>query len=514
MLARVFSACLTGVEAALVRVEVDVSHGLPSFATVGLPDPAVRESRDRVRTALCNSGFAFPKDRRITVNLAPADLRKEGVSFDLPIALGLLAAAGAVRAERLAGLLVAGELTLDGGIHPVRGVLPIALAAGRAKLAGCLLAPASAAEAAVVEGLVAYPVASLAEAAAFLNGERAVDPVQIDPERLLDAARADDGDFADVRGQAHVKRGLEVAAAGGHNVLLAGPPGTGKTMLARRLRTILPPLTLAEALEVTTVWSVAGHRPASGLVTERPFRAPHHTTSDAGLIGGGRGPHPGEVSLAHHGVLFLDELPEFRAHVLETLRQPLEDGVVAVARAGGSVTFPAEFQLVGATNLCRRGCPTLDACACSPGERGAYLGRLSGPLLDRIDVFLDVPPVPYRDLEAADPTAESSGAIRRRVVEARERQRARFGRGRVRVNSRMTPRQTARHGVLSAEGRRLMGRAVDRLGLSARAHQRVLKVARTIADLAGAADIGLEHLAEALQYRGLDQRPGARLTLY
>jgi magnesium chelatase family protein len=284
-------------------------------------------------------------------------------------------------------------------------------------------------------------------------------------------------------------------------------------MLARRLRTILPPLTLAEALDVTTVWSVAGHLPASGLVTERPFRAPHHTTSDAGLIGGGRGPHPGEVSLAHRGVLFLDELPEFRARVLETL-QPLEDGVVMVARAGGSVTFPAEFQLVGATNLCRRGCSSLDTCACSPGERGAYLGRLSGPLLDRIDLFLDVPPVPYRDLEAVDPNAESSAAIRRRVIAARDRQRARFGRGRVRVNSRMTPRQTARHAVLSPEGWRLLGRAVDRLGLSARAHQRVLKVARTIADLAGAAEIGLDHLAEALQYRRLEQHPDGRPAPY
>jgi magnesium chelatase family protein len=503
MLARLVSACLTGIHAALVRVEVDVAHGLPAFATVGLPDPTIRESRDRIRAAVRNSGFAFPSER-VTVNLGPADLRKEGVSFDLPIALGLLAATGAVNASPLARLLVVGELALDGMVQPVRGVLPMALAAARAGLTGCLLAPGNVAEAAVVAGLAVYPVACLSEAAAYLNGERPIEPAAVERERCLTAGAADELDFAEVRGQAHAKRALEIAAAGGHHVLLVGAPGTGKTMLARRLSTILPPPTLSEALEVSTIWSVAGLLPASGLIPERPFRSPHHTISDAGLIGGGRIPHPGEVSLAHLGVLFLDELPEFAPHVLDTLRQPLESGEVTVCRAEGRVAFPAAFQLVGAMNPCRRGCRGFDACACTPADRGRYLGRLSGPLLDRFDVRVSVPPVPYRDLGPEGPAGEPSALIRERVVTARARQRDRFGRSRLPVNGRMTARQMTRHCRLEREGRRLMGEAVDRLGLSARAHDRVLRVARTIADLAGHEDIATGDLLEALQYRGVE----------
>jgi magnesium chelatase family protein len=503
MLARVFSACLAGVDAALVRVEVDVSQGLPTFATVGLPDPAVRESRERVRTAIRNSGFAFPLER-VTVNLAPADLRKEGVSFDLPIALGLLAATGAVKPDRLARLLVVGELALDGAIHPVRGVLSMALRARHAGLDGCLLAAGNTAEAAVLEALAVYPAASLAEAAAFLNDERPIARTHADPAELLIAGPPDDVDLADVRGQAHAKRALEIAAAGGHNLLLIGPPGTGKTLLARRLPGILPPLTLGEAIEVSRVWSVAGLLPAEGLVTRRPFRAPHHTVSAAGLVGGGRGPHPGEVSLAHLGVLFLDELPEFAPHALDTLRQPLEDGAVTVARVGGAVRLPAEVQLVGTMNPCRRGCRSVDGCACTPGERARYLGRLSAPLLDRIDLHIDVGPVMPETSISGDGAPESA-AVQQRVTCARERQRARLGRGPVRVNARLTPRQLLRHCPLSPAGRALLARAAARLGFSARAHDRVLKVARTIADLAGADAIAVEHLAEALAYRTLDR---------
>ena len=504
MLARVFSACLAGVDAALVRVEVDVSQGLPAFATVGLPDPAVRESRERVRTAIRNSGFAFPLER-VTVNLAPADVRKEGVSFDLPIALGLLAATGAVKPERLARLLVVGELALDGAIHPVRGVLPMALRASHAGLDGCLLAAGNTSEASVLEALAVYPVTSLAEAAAFLNEEHPIARTRGDPGQLLAVAPPDDVDLGDVRGQAHAKRALEIAAAGGHHVLLIGPPGTGKTLLARRLPTILPPLTLGEAIEASRIWSVAGLLPPEGLVTRRPFRAPHHTVSPAGLVGGGRVPHPGEVSLAHLGVLFLDELPEFAPHVLDTLRQPLEDGAVTIARVGGAVRLPAEVQLVGAMNPCRRGCRSADGCACTPGERARYLGRLSAPLLDRIDLHVDVGPVAPAGAAPRDGAPPESAAVQQRVARARERQRARLDRGTVRVNARLTPRQLLRHCALPPAGQGLLERAAARLGFSARAHDRVLKVARTIADLAGADAIAVEHLAEALAYRTLDR---------
>jgi magnesium chelatase family protein len=505
MLARLISACVSGVDATLVRVEVDVSQGLPAFATVGLPDPSVRESRERVRTAIRNCGFSFPLER-VTVNLAPADVRKEGGSFDLPIALGVLAAMGAVKPERVGCLLVAGELALDGAIHPVRGVLPMALAARRGRLEGGLLAPANVAEAALLDGFAAYPVATLAEAVAFLNEERAITPAVGDAGRLLDAAPPEDLDLADVGGQAHAKRGLEIAAAGGHHVLLVGPPGTGKTLLARRLPTILPPLTLEEAIEVSSVWSVAGLLPPEGLVTRRPFRAPHHTVSPAGLIGGGRPLHPGEVSLAHRGVLFLDELPEFAPYALDTLRQPLEDGGVTVARAGGTARLPAAVQLVGAMNPCRRGCRSLETCACTPGEQARYRGRVSAPLLDRIDLHIEVGPVAPDGSPVPSGRPGESGQVRERVLDARARQYARLGRGR--VNARMTPRELARQAALRAPERELLARARERLRLSARGVDRVLKVARTIADLAGAEGITSHHVAEALSYRAPDTPGG------
>ncbi len=500
MLARVLSATLVGVEAVLVRVEVDVSTGVPAFCTVGLPDSAVRESRERVRTAIRNAGFTFPNDR-ITVNLAPADLRKEGTAFDLPIALAILAATGA-----LDGLhrpfAVVGELALDGQIHPVRGVLAVGLACRRHRISTLLVPSGNRAEAEAVEGVRVLAAGTLQDAVALLKGAATV-PAAPPGERLPDTP-ADEGDFAEVRGQAHAKRAFEIAAAGAHNLLLVGPPGAGKTMLARRLPGILPPMTTEEVIEVSTIWSVAGLLPAPGLVRARPFRAPHHTISVPGLIGGGSPPHPGEVTLAHLGVLFLDELPEFQQHVLESLRQPLEDGRVTIARASGLARFPARFQLVGAANPCRRGCPALDRCLCTPAERDRYLGRLSRPLLDRFDLHVELPAVPPEDLHAPG-AGEPSAAIRARVAAARARQRARFQGTALRTNAEMRPRHVRRFCSPPPEAQRLLAQAMSRLGLSARGHDRVLKVARTIADLAGSDTLAAEHVAEAIQYRNLDR---------
>ncbi|GAB4263003.1 MAG: YifB family Mg chelatase-like AAA ATPase [Deferrisomatales bacterium] len=501
MLSTVISGAVLGVDAFRVDVEVDVARSLPSFAVVGLPDSAVKESKDRVKAAIRNSGYGFPS-QRITVNLAPADVKKEGAGFDLPMAVAVLASDPGLGIRGLDRTLIVGELSLDGGIRPVKGVLPVALEARRLGIPAVCVPRDNAAEAAVVQGLEVFTADSLAALVEGLRGT-GLERVEVDTEALFCSRYEFDVDFAEVRGQDHVKRALEIAAAGGHNVLMVGPPGSGKTMLARRVPTILPEMTWDEALETSRIYSVTGARNGAGpLVVQRPFRAPHHTISDAGLIGGGTVPRCGEISLAHNGVLFLDELPEFKKHVLEVMRQPLEDGAVTIARAATSLTFPARFMLIAAMNPCPCGYygDPQHPCTCSPSAVRKYRGRVSGPLLDRFDLHVDVPAVRYQEI-AGTPDAEPSRRIRERVMAARAAQARRFAGQPFHSNAHMAPRFVQRHCRPARDAGELLRHAMDRLGLSARAYTRALKVARTIADLAGSETIERPHVLEALQFR-------------
>ena len=512
MFVKTYAGTVVGIDAVMVTVEADITRGIGMYL-VGLPDNAVKESQERIRAAFENSGFRM-SGRKIVINLAPADLRKEGSLFDLPIAVALLAASGQIESELVDKYMILGELSLDGTLRPIKGALPLTVRAAQEGLRGVILPEENAREAAVVEGTEVIGVQSLTQVVAFLTGEEAIEPTHLDTTQVFDKESNRFGeDFADVKGQAQAKRALEIAAAGGHNVVMIGAPGSGKTMLARRMPSIMPPMTLSEALETTKIHSVAGKLGSErGLLARRPFRAPHHLTSQVALIGGGTSPQPGEVSLAHNGILFLDELPEFGRNMLEVLRQPLEDKTITVSRAKYSVEYPANFSLIASMNPCPCGYynhPTKE-CTCAAGAVFRYMNRISGPLMDRIDLHIEVTPVALEEL-SSDRVEESSATIRERVIRAREIQTARFeGIEGVHTNAMMNSRMVREYCPLDSAARTLLERAMERLKLSARAYDRIIKVARTIADLAGEAQIAPSHIAEAITYRSLDRESWGR----